>query len=103
MVNINIKGVSYPYYETMGAMLDFKTQTGIDVADVKPKDTELQLKYMWLTVNAAAKRSGVAAPQCTFEEFTCDLTGVEYLRVQKENAEAVAKVLNEQGADSKNE
>lgn len=95
-VEIEINGTKYPYRETMGAMLAFKEDTGLD----SPSTLEDSLKYMYYVVRSAARREGKEFA-LSFEEFADGLDGDEYLRVTGEltaraNAKAEASGKNAQ-------
>ena len=49
-IEIEINGEKYHYIETMGAMMGFKQETGLDA----PVDTEDNVKYMYHVVTCKA-------------------------------------------------
>lgn len=53
-LEIEVNGKRYPYRETMGAMLSFKEETGLDA----PVDTEDSVKYMYHVVKSNCRRNG---------------------------------------------
>ena len=75
-IEIRIGEKTYPYKETMGAMLAFKQETGLDA----PIDTEDTIKYMYHVVKAMCRRNKEEFG-LSFEEFADGLDGDEYLRV----------------------
>lgn len=81
-IEIEINDRKYPYLETMGAMMSFKQETGLDA----PVDLEDQVKYMYHVVKSACRRKGEEFT-LSFQEFADGLTGDEFLRVTAELAE----------------
>ncbi len=77
---IDINGKKYPYRETMGAMVAFKQETGLDT----PANTEDTLKYMYHVVKAMCRRTGQEC-DLTFQQFIDGLDGDEFLRIVGEN------------------
>ena len=62
-LSINVKGTEYPYIETMGALLSFNRETGLDM----PVNLEDNLKYMYhaLSVPSTARaRKRVTKKTC---------------------------------------
>lgn len=76
LIEIEINGEKYPYIETMGAMMGFKQETGLDA----PVDMEDTVKYMYHVVKAVCRREKRPF-DLSFEEFADGLDGEEYLRV----------------------
>ena len=85
-LEIEINGKKYPYKETMGAMMDFKQETGLD----SPVDTETTLKYMYHVVKAMCRRSGQEC-DLTYQQFLDGLDGDEFLRIVNENRQDPAE------------
>lgn len=75
-IEIEINGEKYPYIETMGAMMGFKQETGLDA----PVDMEDTVKYMYHVVKAVCRREKRPF-DLSFEEFADGLDGDEFLRV----------------------
>lgn len=75
-IEIEINGEKYPYIETMGAMMGFKQETGLDA----PVDMEDTVKYMYYVVKAVCRREKRPF-DLSFEEFADGLDGEEFLRV----------------------
>lgn len=80
-IDIEINGKKYPYRETMGAMVAFKQETGLEA----PVDTESTLIYMYNVVKAICRRNGQDF-DLSFQQFIDGLDGDEYLRVVGECA-----------------
>lgn len=80
-IEINLNGEKYPYRETMGAMLSFKSETGLDA----PASTEDSVKYMYHVVKSNCRREGKKF-EMSFQEFADALDGEEFLRVTTELA-----------------
>ena len=78
-VEIEINGKKYPYLETMGAMMSFHQETGLDA----PVDLEDQVKYMYHVVKSACRRYEEEF-SLSFQEFADGLTGDEFLRIMAE-------------------
>ena len=75
-IEIEINGEKYPYIETMGAMISFKQETGLDA----PVDMEDTVKYMYHVVKSVCRRENRTF-DLSFEQFSDGLEGDEYLRV----------------------
>lgn len=98
-ITITVGGNEYPYVETMGAMLSFKEETGVEPSTITPNDIDTNLKYMYHVTRSACRREGVGFPY-TFEGFIDALESVEYIRL----VTAIAKYAEEalKGDDAKN-
>lgn len=72
---IVIDGQEYTYRETMGAMVDFKNETGLDA----PEDVEDILKYMYHVVKSNCRREHREF-NMSFREFADGLDGDEFQR-----------------------
>lgn len=81
-LEIEVDGKKYPYRETMGAMLSFKEETGLDA----PVDTEDSVKYMYHVVKSNCRRNGEEF-KLSFQEFADALDGEEFIRVTSALAE----------------
>lgn len=81
-LEIEVNGKRYPYRETMGAMLSFKEETGLDA----PVDTEDSVKYMYHVVKSNCRRSGEEF-KLSFQEFADALDGEEFIRITAALAE----------------
>lgn len=93
-IEIEINGEQYPYVETMGAMVGFKQETGLDA----PVDLEDTLKYMYHVVKAACRRKSIPF-ELSFQEFADGLDAEEFNRVTTAIAgEAPAKGDSEKNA-----
>lgn len=75
-LEIEVGGKRYPYRETMGAMLSFKEETGLDA----PVDTEDSVRYMYHVVRSNCRRNGEEF-KLSFQEFADALDGEEFIRV----------------------
>lgn len=59
MAKIRLKGVEYPCRITMGAMIRFKHESGLDIRDVDQKDFVSVIRFMWCCVKSASNADGV--------------------------------------------
>ncbi len=65
-VTIEIRGKQYPCRMTMGAMLDFKRKTGMDVSELGNMEAsseerlELMMTLIWCCINSACRCDGIA-------------------------------------------
>lgn len=55
---VTIEDKQYPCYQTMGALLRFKTETGHDVAEMQPGVSDL-CTFIYCCIVSACKREGV--------------------------------------------
>lgn len=58
MKKITVNGVEYPCYPTMGAFLRFKTETGLDISEVKNMDTSTSFILLYCCLVSACKAEG---------------------------------------------
>lgn len=94
-LEIEVNGKRYPYRETMGAMLSFKEETGLDA----PVDTEDSVKYMYHVVKSNCRRNGEEF-KLSFQEFADALDGEEFIRITAALAERANE--NKDGGAEKN-
>lgn len=73
MKTIRINGAEYPFRTTMGAMLRFKREHGIDLGELEQTDVEGLLKFMWCCIKSAGSADGVDF-DLSFEEFADRIT-----------------------------
>lgn len=100
---LNFEGKKYPYIETMGAMLSFKNETGMDASDITPEDTENNLKYIYHVVKAQCRRNKEEF-NYSFEEFADHLEFGDYIQLISDISAAVMeKVAANSGENSKND
>lgn len=92
-LEIEVDGKRYPYRETMGAMLSFKEDTGLDA----PVDTADSVKYMYHVVKSNCRREGIEFG-LSFQEFADALDGEEFIRITSALAEK-AKGSQEEGLE----
>lgn len=71
-LTIEINGVSYPCYSTMGAMLRFKQETGREVTEMSGGLSDMCC-YLYCCCVSACKREGVEFPFPTLLEFADSL------------------------------
>lgn len=90
---IEVAGKTYPYRETMGAMLAFTEETGLDA----PVTTQDNLKYMYHVLKSQARRHDGVPFDMSFEEFVDGLYADDYLRLTADQANDA-----EDGDDEKN-
>lgn len=55
-MRITVQGVEYPCYETMGAMLRFKQETGKEISEVDLSQLSFFSVYLWCCVASACAR-----------------------------------------------
>lgn len=91
-ITILIGNNEYPYVETMGAMLSFKEEFGIEASAIEAGNIEQNLQYMYHVVRSACHRQGIPFDM-SFEEFCDNLEGLEYTRVRAEIARRLERVL----------
>ena len=59
MTSISLQGRKYPVRMVMGALLDYKRETGEDVSQMDTADLECLLRLMFCCVRAACRADGV--------------------------------------------
>lgn len=59
---IRIGDQEYPAYQTMGAMLAFKQETGKEVTEIPATDISGMMAYLFCVVRSACKREKVEFP-----------------------------------------
>ncbi len=59
-IEITINGEAYPCYQTMGAMLRFKQETGKEITEINAESFTDLVTYIWCCVVSACKREGKA-------------------------------------------
>lgn len=69
MNTIKVAGESYPAYATMGAIVRFKEQTGIEISDIG-NDMTLSLRFIFCCIQSACNREKISF-ELTFMDF-CD-------------------------------
>lgn len=62
MKKIIIRGVEYPCYVTMGALLRFKRETGKDFSQIAQDDIEAVLTFFWCCAVSACAKEGTEFP-----------------------------------------
>lgn len=62
MRKIIIDGVEYPCFQTMGAMLYYKEETGEEVTAMKPDEISKLILFFYCTIKAACDRKKVEFP-----------------------------------------
>ena len=97
-LKITIRGEKYPYQETMGAIMAFKKETGMEPSQISPDDTETNLKYMYHVVKYSCKVEGVEF-KMSYEEFCNRLHALEYTEIML----AIADQVKEHTANVENE
>lgn len=102
-VHLNFEGKKYPYIETMGAMLSFKSETGIEPTAIAANDTENNLKYIYHVVRAQCRRNGEEF-KYSFEEFADRLEYGDYIQLLNDLNQVVMEQMAAKGeASSKND
>lgn len=94
MKKIVIKGKEYPARVTMGAMLQFKRETGKDVSEAKSTDVSDMVIFLYCVVAAASRDEGVAF-DLSLEEFADALTPDNLTILEGEGTEGEAKKKTE--------
>lgn len=72
---ITIDGVTYPFVQTMGAMLRFKDVTGKDFSEFDQSKTSDAIAWIWACAASSSKREGRQFP-LSMEEMA-DLMTIE--------------------------
>ena len=72
---ITVDGTSYPFVQTMGAMLRFKDMTGKDFSEFDASKTSDTVAWIWCCAVSGSKREGKQFPM-TMEEMA-DMMTVE--------------------------
>lgn len=73
MKKVIINGAEYPFRTTMGAMLRFKREHGIDLGELEQTDVEGLLKFMWCCIKSACSADSVEF-SLSFDEFADCIT-----------------------------
>lgn len=63
-----IGGKEYPCRVTMGAMIHYKRDTGVDVSKLDTTDIESMVRFIWHCVRSACKADGIEF-DLDFDEF----------------------------------
>lgn len=74
MENITIKGKSYPFYMTMGALLIYKRMTGKEMSKVENPNIEDTMEIIYSIVKAASQANDIEFPYNDVVDFSCQLT-----------------------------
>lgn len=93
MNKVTLYAKEYPNRVTMGAMIDFKRDTGKDVNEIG-NDVEMLTRFMYCCVRSAC-RADKADFSLTFEEFADGIDLSEFNSFQGEMAD------NSEGASKK--
>lgn len=72
-VSIEVNGVEYPAYVTLGAMTRFKDETGKEVTEIGTNDISLLARYMWCCVMSACHRE-CRKFEMPFQDFADSIT-----------------------------
>ncbi len=94
MKRIIIKGKEYPARMTMGAMLQFKRETGRDISEAKSSDISDMVIFLYCVVAAASRADGVAF-DLSLEEFADALSPDNLTILEGEGTEGEAKKKTE--------
>lgn len=57
-IKITVNGAEYPAYSTMGALLRFKRETGLEFSEVKPDAPSNMVTYLYCCVKSACAHEG---------------------------------------------
>lgn len=71
---ITIKGVSYPCYVTMGALLLYKRITGREMNEVTTPSLEDTMQIIYCVAKAASMAEGIEFPFADVVDFASHLT-----------------------------
>lgn len=88
---VEIDGAKYPCYQTMGALLDFKRETGKEASEITEGALSDMVTLIWCCVRSACRREGV--------EFKLSLEGFAD-RMTMEDVAAWAAALNSAADDT---
>lgn len=80
MVRIRIYDKDYPYIPTMGALIAFKEETGLEAHEVPQADVVLNVKFAYQVVKFACLHCREAPLELSFEEFCNGLSVDEYYK-----------------------
>ena len=94
MKRIIIKGKEYPARMTMGAMLQFKRETGRDISEAKSSDISDMVIFLYCVVAVASRADGVAF-DLSLEEFADALSPDNLTILEGEGTEGEAKKKTE--------
>jgi hypothetical protein len=68
VLRMAIGGKEYPCRVTMGAMIRYKRDTGVDVSALDTTDIESMVRFVWHCVMSACKADGIEF-EMDFDEF----------------------------------
>lgn len=77
MRQLTIRGKQYPFRTTMGALLAFKREKGVELSQVAPGDIEANLYFVYLCFLSTCRADGTQI-DIGFEEF-CDYVDIDQL------------------------
>lgn len=75
-VEIEMKGRKYPCRATMGALLDFKRETGREATEIGEKSLTDLVVFVWCCIKSACRADGVEF-QMSLDEFADGITLAE--------------------------
>ncbi len=88
---ITINGVQYPSRFTMGAMLEFKQQTGKEVTELQGNDISLAVALLFCCITSACRIDGVQFPYSTPIEMADHMDADEFANWQNDEFSATAE------------
>lgn len=77
MRQLTIRGKQYPFRTTMGALLAYKRERGVELSQIDPADIEANLYFVYLCFLSTCRADGTQI-EITFEEF-CDYVDIDQL------------------------
>lgn len=95
MLKIKILGQEYPYQISMGAILRFKDEAGMDASEAEEGDVKATILMLWCGVKAGCSVAGMPF-EMTPQQFEDALEPAEFIKFISANAADVKK--NEDGS-----
>jgi hypothetical protein len=89
MKKITVDGKSYPARATMGALIAFKRERGMDISNIE-NDIEALCYFAYECVKSACRVDGVDFPY-SFEEFADKTDLTELMGFQQQDGESTDK------------
>lgn len=90
MIRIKIYDREYPYLPTMGALLAFKQETGMEAHEVPTTDIALNVKFAYFVVKYACLHFRENVLELSFEEFCNGLSVESYYKAVAASMNAAA-------------
>jgi len=103
MNTITIEGKEYPCKMTMGAMLEFKERTKLEVTDIVGTELSLIIKLMFCCAVSSCRASGVELPYKNEMEMADHMVPDDLTAFQNENFQHVVEGEPEMALEKKKE